>query len=287
MLVSCSSQYKRISFDSETLGETLAEHIDENTEVVYKANDSFSEEFPIYRISKHKISDSEFKLMLKNLGLTEDDTRVKLDGNKITGTLASYTDTSRGYFNMSDEELEKLAWDTFNKLTFIEGSYEYLGIKSTDKISSSNAEHVTRVGVSFRRLIDGIRIVGNDQCYLYFDGSGLVEINAEVYDYEEVDTVEAIPLKTATESVKKPDSFSIKQNIGILKTLQVDKVKLLYVNQYREDCDMLQPVYNFIGTATDIEGNKEEFNSIVIAIPEKYTYTEEKSDSEIVPEYAG
>ncbi len=275
-LTGCSTQYKRISFADEALGDT---YVNENTKIIYTANDSFSEEIPVYKISKRNISNKEFKQMLKQLGLTENESSFELDGNRVSGTLASYTDTSRGYFDMSDEELEELSWDTFNNLPFIEGTYEYLGIKSTDTISSSTETHITRVGVSFRRLIDGVRIIGNELCNLYFDGSGLVEINIELYDYDKIDTIDMISLESASERIKTPDSLSInseasKQDIAMLETMQVEKVNLLYVNQYRDDCEVLQPIYNFTGVATDVNGRQAKFNSIVIAIPEKYTYTE-------------
>ena len=278
-LTGCSTQFKRISFDADTLGQTLNEHINENTKVLYTANDSLPKELPVYKISKRNISEKEFKQMLEQLGLEEYESSFDLDGNKLTGTLARYTDTSRGYFDMSEEELEQLAWDIFNKLPFIEGNYEYLGIKVTDTISSSTEKNVQRVGVSFRRKIDNVRIVGYDQCHLYFDGSGFVEMNIELYNYEKIDTIDLIPLDSASERIKAPDSLKIdtdrfEQDVSLIDTMAVERVKLLYVNQYRNDCEILQPVYNFIGVATDTNGNQSEFNSLVIAIPEKYTYNE-------------
>lgn len=266
----CSAQYKRISFDEAALGEILDTHISEKTKVIYEENDSFSDKLPLYKISSRNISDKEFKQMLDQLELSEYESSFSLDGNKLTGTLANYTDAHREYFNMSEEELEQLAWDTFNKIPFIEGHYEYLGIRSTDTLSSSTETHITRVGVSFRKNIDDIGIVGNEQCWLYFDGSGLVEINIELYDYKKINTIDLVPLKTASERIKTPDSFSVKsESIGMLDTLQVEQIQLLYVNQYRDDCKVLQPAYNFKGIATDVNGAQSEFNSLIVAVPEK------------------
>jgi hypothetical protein len=37
------------------------------------------------------------------------------------------------------------------------------------------------------------------------------------------------------------------------------------VNQYSNGCTVLQPVYSFSGTATDVEGKTSSFTSVVIA----------------------
>lgn len=59
--------------------------------------------------------------------------------------------------------------------------------------------------------------------------------------------------------------------------LQVERVKLLFVNQFYRGCIILQPIYIFIGTAIDIDGDHVEFHSKVIAIPESYTYEDAES----------
>lgn len=280
ILSGCSKKFQRINFNDDALGEALTEYVDADTKVVATLDESFPSQFPICEISRREISTEEFQQMLQNLGVEDQNTSVyqfKLDGNKITGSLASITDISRGYFDMTEEELEELAWETFEKLPFIDGTYEYLGIKSTTTISDSDGIHITRAGVSFRRLLGDVRIVGSDQCYLYFDGTGLVELNIELYKYKETGSMDMITLDNAFARVTNPDAFSIDaenatQTLGTVDTLQVDQIKLLYVNQYNQGCTILQPVYNFIGTAIDKNGGQAEFNSIVIAIPESNTY---------------
>ena len=86
-----------------------------------------------------------------------------------------------------------------------------------------------------------------------------------------------LSLEDAFDRVKDPDAFSLKSEgtgfSGEADLLTVERVKLLFVNQYSEGCTILQPVFNLMGTAEN-ETGKAEFSSKVIAIPDKYTYTE-------------
>ena len=82
----------------------------------------------------------------------------------------------------------------------------------------------------------------------------------------------------AESRIKPPDSFTIEANFGKANTLQVDNVNLRLVNQYSSGCTILQPVYNFVGTAIKEDGSKAEFISRVIAIPESYTYEKETTE---------
>ena len=132
LLSGCSTRYKRISFDNDT----QIKQFDENTIVVNEIKEETFTQFPVYKISKRDITEGEMQEMFKRLGF---DTvlasqRFELEENRISGTLYSYADPSRGYFdtlNLTDEELEKLAWETFREIPFLEGEYEYLGITRT------------------------------------------------------------------------------------------------------------------------------------------------------------
>ena len=109
---------------------------------------------------------------------------------------------------------------------------------------------------------------------MWFDGSGLVEIIIRMYDFEKTGTMDMVALADAETRIKTPDDLSIDDAVGTVDTLRVDRVKLLLVNQYSRGCTILQPVYNFIGTATSENGDQAEFKSKVIAIPEAMTYEE-------------
>jgi len=276
LLCSCNSttkKYKRISFESNAL-EEKAKFIDEYSVVVNNVKETFVSQIPIYEIKEHPISDKECKQLMKNLGFPAVPDTLEHDGNKIYISLAGMLDTSRGYYNMTEEELEKLAWNEFNKIPFIEGEYEYYGIRGEDAIEDSDGKHITRVLVSFYPILDGVRVIGDNRCDMWFDGSGLVEIVIQMYDFEKTGTMDMLPLTDAAARIKTPDDLSIDDAVGTVNTLQVDRVKLLLINQYSRGCTILQPVYNFIGTAFSENGNQGKFKSKVIAIPETMTYEE-------------
>ena len=268
-------KYKRISFESETLGEQ-AWTIDENANFINKATEVYENQMPIYEISKRNITEEEYEGLRETLGI-EAWYHDGYDGSEIHSLLAPYNAPERGYYsqlNMTDEELERMAWEVLNKIPFMEGEFEYLGISSTYTVwTMDEGEIVQAVMVSFRRLLDGVRVVGEEVCDLTFDGSGLQEMHISLYDYKKIGTMDMVTLEKAEEKVKTPDSFSIDKE-GTINKMQADRVKLLLINQYSRGCTILQPIYNFIGTATLEDGTQTEFSSKVIAIPEEMTYEE-------------
>lgn len=270
-------KYKRISFESETLGDETAK-ISEETNVTFIAMETFQTEMPIYTISKHAVSKQELDKMEENLGITKwhwKDT----DGYEVLYRVAPYSDPGRGSFytlNMSDTELEELAWETFNKIPFLDGEYEYVGKtgEMTVWTMESGEYQATEVTVSFCRRIDGVRVVGNEKCNLTFDASGLVEIHVAMFDYKKTGTMDMVSLEDAKERVKTPDYFSVEQDVDAMKELCVERIQLSLVNQFSRGCTILQPIYTFYGAATLEGGNQTEFKSRVIAIPEEMTYEE-------------
>ncbi len=274
-----STKYQRISFDGETLGEELAHHVNAETVVANKSKDTFSSTFPIYEISYHAITQEDYAQLQADLELPDNPVWLEIGGNSLYFSLASYVDSRRGYFTMTDEEAEQRAWEIFNRIPFIDGEYECIGIRDTFTISNSEGEHIARAGVVFCRVLDGIRVVGNDSCTIYFDGSGLVAISIQLYDYEHIGTMEMVPLNDAVANLKTPDAFTMdtqKTGAGsIAETLQIDMVALRFANQYSSGCTILQPVYVFTGTATLKDKSQAEFGAKIIAIPEKYTYEKE------------
>lgn len=277
LLYGCNTQpekYKRISFESED----QFNYLNDDTVVVNNAGEPFSSQIPIYEIEERIISDNERQLLMDNLEFPADPYYFEHEGNSIIISLASYTDSDRGYFNMTEEEAEEQAWKLFNQIPFMEGDYECLGIRHTYTLSDKEGTHTTRAGVVFCRVLDGVRVTGNGACTLYLDGSGLVEICLELYNYEEIGTMDMVPLADAETRIKTPDGFDIgtveSQPYKQVETLQVNQVNLRLVNQYSRGCNILQPIYFFTGTATVEDGTQSEFSSKVIAIPEALTYEE-------------
>jgi len=277
LLSGCNKKYKRISFESDALNDSSATYIQENTVVVNKATECFADKLPIYRIQERNISNEEAQQMLHNLGIAQTDLyEYKLEGNSLTISLAAITDFSRGYFDMTEEELEKAAWEAFRKIPFLEGEYKYIGMTNSVTVSDAVGTHITRGGARFNRVLDGVRVTKGENYILEFDGSGLVEIRIKLYDYEKIGMMDLVPMEDAEARIKTPDGFTWETTGGVLtqnvNTLQVDKIELQLVNQHYRGCEILQPIYRFIGTANLQDNTWTEFASKVIAIPESYTY---------------
>lgn len=273
VLNGCSHKYKRINLSTATLSEDLSNHINAGTLVKNSASDSVPSELPIYKITKRTITKQEFEQMKQQLNLSSDTNKFEQNGNAINGW---FSDFGKGRFTMTEEELSTIAHETFSKLPFMEGDYEYSGIRGQDTLSSASGETITRVLVSFYRLLDGIRVIGNERCDMWFDDSGLVEIHIERYNYTPSGTMNTISLEDAVSRIKSPDAFSIDYpdagRTCIANELRVDEIKVLLVNQYTNGCTILQPVYNFMGTANLENRTAVAFSSKVIAVPETYTY---------------
>lgn len=280
-ITGCSSdipEFKRISYNRQSLNKMTAEYFDDATRVNYLSEmdfDQFPSQLPVYKISKSKISKDDYLQLLDHLGLGEQEKAFSLNENIISGDLVEIPD-HRGYVLKSENEIQTAAMQTFQNTSYYDEEYKCVGITSTDRFGDKDGEHIVRVGVSFLRKKDGIQIIGNDSFELYFDGSGLEGVYIESYDYTSTGTMELIPVEEAAGRIKSPDSFNIDETglgkeMQKIDTLEVQKVNLYWVNQYSKGCDVLQPVYCFSGIATDINGTKAPFDSIVIAVPESYT----------------
>lgn len=269
-----SEKYKRISFEEELLGERENPHINEDTLVVNNVQQTFATQLPIYEIIPRNITQQEFEAIKAALQLPDDNggsIDLELDGNRLYYNGAYFTDNSRGYFDMTDEELEQEAWKVFNQIPFLKGEYMYMGKKAEMKLIDSKGEHITRVGVRFQFMLDGCRVAGDHSIMLYFDGSGLVEIIIKLFEYNQIGVMALVSLEDAEARIKTPDGFEFDAS-GMIQTLQVEDVQLLWISQYSRGCTILQPIYKFSGTATMEDGTQEEFVSKIIAIPESYTY---------------
>ena len=302
-----SEKYKRIEISSPSMSNELSDlekTVSFFTKVEFEAKETFSETMPIYKITPRKLSEEEMIEFGEACGVvgevnkTSPRTYIKTP-NEDTVRLTNGNELSyyagkieRNELTKSDDELIQEAKAIKEKINFLEGEYECLGVTSVVTTENNGEEYVTRKRISFRKILNGSRIIGNEIFDIYFCSGGLYGIELHLFEYEEIGEMELIPLKDAKDKIKKPDAFALTESDGKSElsekadTLRVERVKLLYVNQYSDGCTIIQPVYNFMGTAT-VNDESLEFSSRVIAIPEKYTYTEEKSDSEIVPEYAG
>jgi hypothetical protein len=186
---------------------------------------------------------------------------------------------SSGVFTMTDEELEAHAWEVFNKIPILDGKYEYVGRTGKTWTTSSTETKVHNVRVTFRLVLDGLRVTGSDRCDMWFNDSGLIELSIYRYSYTKIGMIDLIPLEEAQERINDPDSFSVSDEWGLTgftKQLDVEKVRVVMINQHSSGRVILQPAYLFSGSAILRWDDKPaRFTSTVIAVPEKYTYEAE------------
>ena len=90
--------------------------------------------------------------------------------------------------------------------------------------------------------------------------------------------MDLVSYESAVQRIKNPDSLSVDGSATDqkLQALCAAQVELYFINQNSRGCTILQPIYNFKGTAASAGGKEGEFQSKIIAIPESYTY--EKKD---------
>ncbi len=288
-------KYKKISLRSEALaGEEAFENpIDKKTRVVSNVSkQDFPSKMKVYKIVPRKITKDFFKSLALSLGMTGevrtdasrfeyyvgaqenkfpyDDTRIEYVDGKI-----SYSNNLK-YDNSiadTDEELIEKAKAVFNSLN-LEDEYECVGIASVWTLYDGDEQYSPVKRVAFRRIVDGYRVIGNDICDIYMCSEGVYGIELRLFDYIEDGEIELKSMKNIISKVKSPDAFSFdtetsKNYSGVADTLTINKTKLLLVNQYDNECEILEPVYNLMGVAENKEGSIE-FSSKIIAIPDKY-----------------
>lgn len=283
-----SKKYKRIILDRYGLGEkTLNDSTYSGTKIENDVSQTFPDTFPVYKITERIITNDEYEILLKAAGVKVNNGPYGNNATKPYGKneISLYFGglTSQSY-KMSDEELHRQAKEVFEKITFLEGEYEYLGITSTRTVHvSEDKSYIDSVRVSFRRIVDGYRVIGDDIYDLYFNGNGLYSVSLRLYNYEKIDDYKLIPVTGAIGRIKKADHFSITGYLSEgffdrISTLKAENAKLFFVNQFSsEDCEILQPVYNITGTAS-AKGEEYKFSAKVVAIPSWYTYIGETNN---------
>ncbi len=297
LFVGCSTEklkYKRIDINATMLDGSkseLAETIGLSTKVNTQVKEIFLTTMPVYEITPRIISDEDFSRFANYLNIqgqasVQNDVLVLSENEQTVllreknNQLSFWTSYAEKSITKTDEELIAQAEEIFDSLPIIDGEYECLGVLSEQTIThpASGTKMIVVKRIGFRKLIDGTRIIGGDRCDLYFSEDGLTNIELELYDYTKVGEIPMLSLDDAIDKIKDADAFSVDTDettfSGVADKLTVERVKLLYVNQYSEGCTILQPVFNLMGTAENDSGTAE-FSAKIIAIPEKYTYEDD------------
>lgn len=245
---------------------------------------------PIYQITPYAVTEQELIDFAAALGVQGsvqhdgDNMSIKIEkGNGaskelvtafwVTDNLIQYRNTALtdcGEMQQSDEELEAEAKKVFESLPIIKGDYEFAGQKFVTSVSDSEGTYTVRKGYAFYPVLNGVRVIGDNYCTLYFDANGLCEIALRLYSYEQTGKMDLLSLDNAVRRIKKADAFTTDLK-GQADSLCIERTRLFFVNQYVDGCEILQPVYQLQGTASNAD-DRAEFSAKIVAIPEKYTH---------------
>lgn len=295
VLSACSllgGKYKRVVLvpaDSDEAG-SAERRISLWADVEDQSSERYGDTLPIYQITPYAVTEQELVDFAAALGvqapvqhdgedmaITERKksvtgkelvTRFAVSGNRVDYTTAGPTDC--GEMQQSDAELEEEAKRVFASLPMIHGEYEFAGQKFVTSVSDSEGSYTVRKGYGFQPVLDGVRVTGENYCTLYFNANGLCEITMRLYSYERTGKMDLLSLDNAVKRIKKADAFTTDLE-GQAKSLCIERTRLFFVNQYGNGCEILQPVYQLEGTATN-EDDRAEFSAKIVAIPEKYTH---------------
>lgn len=288
-------EFKRIRFGGEALGEldsVLDATITDSTKIENLSVEKYSDKFPIWNITPHEVTKAEAEAFIERFGLGE--------GNYSKVGTGNHFNTNDGKFRViyssnrislhytvlesdlpevtkSDEEIVAEAQRVFESINIIpDAEYECIGVIGYGTCSYGTTEKITEKSVVFRRILDGVRVLGNDCFYIDVGENGVVSISAKLFDYEKNGELRMLPISDAVKRIDKSDGFGVlnaKENgyEGAADKLTVESTYMVFYNQYNGGCNILQPVYSIRGTVQNASG-KTEFLSRIIAIPERYTH---------------
>lgn len=203
-----------------------------------------------------------FKVDYDDMKYNEEKNEVSYDGPRnITFTI---TNGYRVVFNKfideykmthdvtaTNEELIEKGLKVLSEFPFLEGEYVYASMGERTFSDGVN-EYVFYKSCTFRRKINGLAVDGNGSCTVGFTNDGLAMLTVSYYTYEEMNgEYDIISLEEAGEQLAKPQLFKTSQgNVSVdnIAKLEIGKSELVYVNEYNNGYDTIQPFYRIKGT---------------------------------------
>lgn len=151
----------------------------------------------------------------------------------------------------TNEELIEKGLKVLSEIPFLEGEYVYASMGERTFSDGVN-EYVFYKSCTFRRKINGLAVDSNGSCTVGFTNDGLATLTVSYYTYEEMNgKYDIISLEEAGEQLAKPQLFKTSQgNVSVenIAKLEISKCELVYVNEYNNGYDTIQPFYQIKGT---------------------------------------
>ncbi len=202
------------------------------------------------------------KVDYADMTYNEEKNEISYDGSRnITFTITNgyrvvynkFIDEYKMTHNITatDEELIEKGLKVLSEIPFLEGEYVYASMGERTFSDGVN-EYVFYKSCTFRRKINGLAVDGNGSCTVGFTNDGLAMLTVSYYTYEEISgKYDIISLEEAGEQLAKPELFKTSQgNVSLenIAKLEISKCELVYVNEYNNGYDTIQPFYRIKGT---------------------------------------
>lgn len=279
------ANYKRIDL---TVGETtppettdLEAAVGKNTKVKCSAVDLLPDTMPVYRIIPHTVTREEAQQFADYFGITEElNSEMNQEGNgnvwvRDNTLKLSIPQKQDMEMTLSDAQVIEMGEKLLAELTFLPGEYVCEGVTSRRTVTKGDVSYVCYKGLTFYRVLDGVQVRYDDACHIGFTENGVVDLYFTFFDYEKTD--EYLPLLSLKDVLPQvldpedPDAFGTDELMAKpADCMYVEKVEMVYYNQYSRGCTILQPVYCLTGTAAGGEC-QTKFRLRVIGLAEKYT----------------
>lgn len=202
------------------------------------------------------------KVDYADMTYNEEKNEISYDGSRnITFTITNgyrvvynkFIDEYKMTHNITatNEELIEKGLKVLSEIPFLEGEYVYASMGERTFSDGVN-EYVFYKSCTFRRKINGLAVDGNGSCTVGFTNDGLAMLTVSYYTYEEMNgKYDIISLEEAGEQLAKPQLFKTSQgNVSVenIAKLEISKCELVYVNEYNNGYDTIQPFYRIKGT---------------------------------------
>lgn len=279
------ANYKRIDL---TVGETtppeitdLEAAVGKDTEVICSLPDLLPDTMPVYRIIPHTVTREEAQQFADFFGVTEElnsgmnpegNGNVWMRDNTLKLSIPQKQDME---MTLSDAQVIEMGGKLLAELTFLPGEYVCEGVTSRRTVTKGDVSYVCYKGLTFYRVLDGVKVRYDDACHIGFTEDGVAEFSITLFEYERMG--ESLPLLSLKEVLPQvldpedPDAFGTDELMAKpADYIKVEKVEMVYYNQYSRGCTILQPVYCLTGTAVGGEC-QTKFRLRVIGLSEKYT----------------
>ena len=281
ILVSCQSKPRQITFPQITIelneGVTIQFQLSEDKQAL------LGQKLPLYKVvplrNRKNAADYDDKLIKLFIGDIKKEVKQgryteyvggsgdRLDIYKNGCYYYRKSDYDNLPLNMTDEEVLKLAHEFLSDNALLPEGFEAANIVGWRTLNDT----ITTKSAGFFQEIGGYDMWGRSDIEVEVGTGGIGAVVGIYSDYDFLRNVACM----SYEKVQKLDPrkngqivYEIDKVPGEIKSIILDDVKIMYYDSPMNQPKLkhIQPIYQFSGTITDIEGNKADYYWTIEAI---------------------